>query len=86
MEDTKQLTRQIFKCLTELQRQSISSDTKRVIAKLKSQFEEQLNTFKEQAKVIEDKERQVLVAMSNSGEGTGLLSPSADSLFWGFCQ
>ena len=48
-------------------------EDKRVIAKLKTQFESELEKFRTTTKSLEQREREILVALSTDGKGAFIL-------------
>jgi hypothetical protein len=65
------------KRIAQLMKESASREDKRVIAKLKTQFEAELEKFRGITKTLEVREREILVAMSVDSSGSGQRSPLA---------
>lgn len=59
--------KQLAKKITILFKEKGATEDKRVITKLKTQFETELNIFKTTTQQIEAKEKQILISMSVQG-------------------
>ena len=56
-------------------------EDKRVIAKLKTQFESELEKFRQVTKSLEQREREILVALSTDGKGVCVCVESENNVF-----
>ncbi len=58
------------KRITQQMKEKAPTEDKRVIAKLKQQFEQELEKYRTITKTMEAREREILVAMSSHEKGT----------------